>query len=105
MQRAGMTILVLAMVAAVLPCAAAERIEISDDGLERAELQTGEAPSAWRRGADVPYPLTADWTSPLRVQVGGLAVVDVNDEGAEDVIVGGYSSGSVPPYDVWPYLI
>lgn len=105
MERIGLTSIVLVMVAAVIPAVASERVEISDDALERAELLTGEAPSAWRRGTDVPYPLTADWSSSLRVQVGGLAVVDVNGDGDEDLVVGCYHSGSFPPYDDWENLI
>lgn len=105
MQRTGLTTLVFALTVAALPSVAFERVEVSDDGLERAVVRTGEAPSAWRRGVDVPYPLTADWTSPLRVQVGGLAVADVNGDGAQDLVVGCYSSSSFPPYDDWQNLI
>ncbi|TFG40023.1 MAG: VCBS repeat-containing protein [Candidatus Aminicenantes bacterium] len=96
----GLIVMILA-----LPLPAAEVIEISEDALQRVELVAGEAPSAWRRGADVPYPLTADWTNTLRVQVGGLAVVDVNGDGDEDLVVGCYHSDSFPAYDDWENLI
>jgi len=105
MQRAGLAALVFVLTVASVPSAAVERVEISADGLERAELHTGEAPSAWRIGDAAPYPLVADWSNSLRVQVGGLAVVDVNDDGAEDLVVGCYSSSSYPPYDDWQNLI
>ncbi len=95
----------VAVVVAGLPTGAAERVEISDDGLERARLATGEAPSAWRQGADVPYPLSADWSNTLRVQVGGLAVADVNGDGHEDLVVGCYHSESFPAYPDWENLI
>jgi len=100
----GLAITIAAASTAVA-AGSAERVEVSEDGHERAVLVAGEAPSGWRRGADVPYPLVADWTNSLRVQVGGLAVVDVNGDGAEDLVVGCYSSSSYPPYDDWENLI
>ncbi len=97
--------LAMTIATAALATGAAERVEISDDGLDRVELRTGEAPSGWRRSVDVPYPLIADWTSSLRVQVGGLAVADVDGDGDNDLVVGCYSSQSFPPYDDWQNLI
>jgi hypothetical protein len=41
----------------------------------------------------------------LRVQVGGLQLVDMNGDQAPDLVVGCYSSGSYPPYDDWENLI
>jgi hypothetical protein len=84
---------------------AGEPIEISEDGLHRATPRPDEAPSAWRQGGDVPYPLVADWTSPLRVQVGGLEVADIDGDGDNDLVVGCYNSSSYPPYDDWENLI
>jgi hypothetical protein len=101
--RPGALGLILMVVAA--PVSAAEVIEISEDGLQRVEPAAGEVPSGWRRGADVPYPLVADWSNTLRVQVGGLAVADVNGDGAEDLVVGCYQSSSFPPYNDWENLI
>lgn len=105
MKPASILFFVVAMVVAGFPTGAVERVEISEDGFEKTEFRVGEAPSAWRRGADVPYALTADWSNALRVQVGGLAVVDVNGDDAEDVVVGCYHSNSYPPYDDWENLI
>ena len=105
MKRKGLLIFALAVVFGSLPAGAADRVEISDDGGEHVVVREGEAPSAWRRGADVPYPLVADWSNTLRVQVGGLAVVDVNGDGTEDLVVGCYHSDSFPAYDDWENLI
>ena len=78
MNRFTIAVLASACLVALVtaPLGAAEPVEVSDDGLERATPIPTEAPSAWRLGDDVPYPLVADWTNSLRVQVGGLVVTD-----------------------------
>ena len=107
MNRFTIAVLASACLVALVtaPLGAAEPVEVSDDGLERATPIPTEAPSAWRLGDDVPYPLVADWTNSLRVQVGGLVVTDVNGDSADDLVVGCYHSDSFPPYDDWENLI
>ena len=105
MRRFLFVVPAVAIAAVAFPAAAGERVEVSEDALQRVVVAADESPSGWRRGDEVPYPTTADWTSPLRVQVGGLAVADLNGDGAEDLAVGCYSSSSFPPYDDWQNLI
>ncbi|MBN2016922.1 MAG: T9SS type A sorting domain-containing protein [Candidatus Cloacimonetes bacterium] len=54
---------------------------------------------------DIPYNLTPDWQNSMRVQVGGLQVYDMNNDGYNDVVVGCYHSDSYPPYDDWHNFI
>ena len=58
-----LVVLGLILVVAPLRSHAAEAIEVSEDGLWRVESAAGEAPSAWMRGDDVPFPLTPDWSN------------------------------------------
>ncbi len=80
------------------------QIEVSEDGRETVfAVQPRQADSFTTRG--VPYPLTADWQADFRVQVGGLQVADVNDDGLNDLVVGCYHSQSYPPYDDWQNFV
>jgi len=95
----------VAVLAVTNPAWARDRVEVSEDGLARVNPDAAAAPVESNRDPDVPFPAMADWTSPLRVQVGGLAVADVNGDGANDLVVGCYHSSSYPPYDDWENLI
>ena len=103
--RGRLVVFGLILLTTVVASDAAEPVEVSSDALRRATPTSGEPPSGRRRGVDVPYPLTADWSNTLRVQVGGLVVADVNGDGADDLIVGCYHSDSFPAYDDWENLI
>jgi hypothetical protein len=106
MGRVARLLCLSVLIGSAAPVVAVDAIiEVSEDGLKTAYPVPGQLPSSWRQGDEVPFPLVADWTNALRVQVGGLAVADVNGDGAKDLVVGCYQSDSFPPYDDWENLI
>jgi hypothetical protein len=48
-----------------------------------------------------PYGSTPDWQADLRLQVGSVALGDLNGDGLVDLAAGTYHSNSFPPYDDW----
>lgn len=92
---------------------AQRRIEVSDDGLERVELRlpAESSDAATPRGpasgpGALPYGNVPDWDNTgFRVQVGGLAIADLELDGDLDLVVGCYQSQSFPPYDDWRNFI
>jgi len=60
--------------------------------------------SGWSRGSFI-FPTAPDLEINLRRQVGGLQVVDVNNDGLPDVVAVCYHSSSFPPYDDWHDMI
>jgi hypothetical protein len=101
----------LVLGAFALGVSAQSAVEVSDDGLESVMLrpqdesrEREEIPEG-RSTTAVIYSATPDWSNNLRVQVGGLAVADVNGDSYEDVVVGCYISNSYPPYDDWRNFI
>ncbi len=98
----------LLLVAATVISARAQelRIEITADGHETVVFQPESGPgTVARSGGGVYYGDAPDWQNTLRMQVGGLAVADMNNDGWLDVVVGCYSSQSYPPYPDWENLI
>ena len=80
-------------------------IEVSSDGHETAVVHKEATDGmAFSRGG-VPYGTAPDWVNTVRMQVGGLQAVDVNNDGGVDVVVGCYHSQSYPPYDDWENMI
>jgi hypothetical protein len=85
---------------------ALQPIEISEDGCLAAVPEQTPGPGIVTvRGIGVPYGPAPDWQNSLRVQVGGLAVADLNGDGWVDLVVGCYHSQSYPPYPDWENLI
>lgn len=92
--------------AAAAYAAAGRDVEVSDDALEvvvsaQAESSRDES----YRDPSSPFELIPDWSNTLRRQIGGLEAVDMNGDGALDVVAGAYNSDSFPPYDDWHNLI
>ena len=86
--------------------AAQPRTEVSKDGLYTAVLKGSESSESYvRRGSGVPFGTEPDWQNDLRIQVGGLKAVDVNNDGLTDLVVGCYHSNSFPAYPQWTNLI
>lgn len=82
------------------------KYEVSDDGHAIFKYSSGTVNETNSfAGRDIPYNLTPDWQNNMRVQVGGLQVYDMDNDGYNDVVVGCYHSDSYPPYDDWHNFI
>ncbi|MCP4548557.1 MAG: T9SS type A sorting domain-containing protein [bacterium] len=103
--RLILVLLILSLFSMMASVAAEEIREISDDGLESATPRTFSGDEQSRSDRDVLFNTSPDWQNSLRMQVGGLYVADVDNDGRQDVVVGCYQSGSYPPYTDWHNLI
>lgn len=93
---------VLALTLLACTALAQTSIEISPDGRTTAFPDgTGAVRSATTTTDSVPFNSTPDWNCDLRMQVGGLAVGDLNRDERPDVAVACYRSNSYPPYPDW----
>jgi hypothetical protein len=102
----ALTFCVCAVILVVASLGAETPRETSDDGLETVPTSATAGPGRLRVGRDwMPYGAVPDWQNALRVQVGGLAVADLDGDGAAEVVVGCYHSDSFPPYPDWENLI
>ena len=79
--------------------------EISADGHAQARPEPGPGPVALDqaagvyRGVGVPFGTTPDQSVLLRRQIGGLQIVDIDNDGHNDLVAVCYISNSFPPYD------
>ncbi len=97
---------VLLTLALCTTAVAQQAIEVSADG--RTTIAIKPAPTDGQvivNARGVPFGTAPDWENDLRMQVGGLQVADMNNDGRPDVVVGCYQSNSYPPYDDWRNLI
>jgi hypothetical protein len=78
----------------------AQEVEISEDGwlVGAPSAEPGSPPLVTD---DVPLPSTPDYILHLRMQVGGLAFGDFDNDGDLDLAAGCYHSQSFPPYPDW----
>lgn len=82
------------------------RIEISEDGRQRVEVEPSDTDEqGWSIEMVVPIDTTADWSLLLRRQVGAVRIADLNNDGKNDLFVGCYISNSSPPYLDWHDMI
>jgi len=80
--------------------------EVAADGRQLAlEAEWIGTDQSAARTDEVPYATTPDWQNGLRMQVGGLALADLNGDGRLDLVVGCYQSNSYPPYPDWFNMI
>jgi len=82
------------------------RIEVSEDGHCVVVIENSDnEPVITETNDIVPYSEQPDWTCDLRMQVGGLAMADLDGDDDLDLAVGCYHSQSYPPYDDWRNFI
>ncbi|MBI5471172.1 MAG: T9SS type A sorting domain-containing protein [Ignavibacteriae bacterium] len=86
----------------ISPASSQNRIEISPDGRDTANIVASShtTPASFKLD-NVPFALTPSWNLDLRMQVGGIAVGDLNNDNDSDVAVACYRSQSFPPYTDW----
>lgn len=82
-----------------------QRVEVSADGLERVEVGVEPRQGRFLGGGSGIFGTAPDWSNTMRVQVGGLAVADLDGDLRDDVVVGCYISNSFPPYEDWHNFI
>lgn len=76
-------------------------LEIADDG-QLARRPAPLVPRSIEGGTpELPFGSTPDWQNTIRIQVGGLAFGDLNQDGKPDLAAVAYQSQSFPPYDDW----
>ncbi len=103
---AGLMFLALVPAQLAQAGAPAAPCEVSVDGRQLArEAEWIGIEASGARSDEVPYATVPDWQNSLRMQVGGLALADLNGDGRQDLVVGCYQSSSYPPYPDWYNMI
>ena len=80
-------------------------VEISEDSHIVVTIDETNVPIVTETTDIVPYEDEPDWSCNLRMQVGGLAMGDLDGDGNLDLAVGCYHSQSYPPYEDWRNFI
>ncbi len=102
MHRTACTI-VIALCGA--PASAQLAVEVSEDGHLTAAPGVHAPEARAARGVPLPFGAAPDWDFQMRRPVGGMQVIDINQDGFNDLVVGCYSSNSFPPYPDYEEII
>jgi len=83
------------------PALAQDGFDVSPDGLFQAstDARITDQNTGVVRGVGVPFGAEPDQTVELRRQIGGLQIVDIDNDGDNDLVAVCYISNSFPPYD------
>jgi len=97
MRTHSMTTIATLILASTAHAQSTSYYEFSKDGHIFA-VNDAAKPSG-QRGVGVPFPTVPDQSVFLRRQIGGLQIVDIDDDGNNDLVAVCYISNSFPPYD------
>lgn len=98
----------IAALALTVTVASADRVEVSADGHLHVTITDRDANKSQTlaTGMGDPFGEEPDWTNAndeveSRLQVGGVRLADISNNGWLDIVAGCYQSQSFPPYEDW----